>query len=103
MDRMADIREEHGNPNQLTDEHGNPVDFIDEHGNLMWLTGVASKAGTTLRLLIFGGDGGDGGHGCASDPKAGSGGGHVYGDQELQPHEEHEDGGSTRSVRVSMS
>lgn len=39
---MADLRDEHGNPIQLTDQHGNPVQLTDEHGNPMHLTGVAS-------------------------------------------------------------
>lgn len=96
MAKTADIRDEHGNPIQLTDEHGNPVVLTDEHGNPMWLTGIATKVDTTLRSLIFGEDGG---HVCASDAEAGSEGGHGDGEQELQPHEEeHEDGGSISSV-----
>lgn len=41
ISRMAEIRDEYGNPIQLTDEHGNPVQLTDEHGNPMHLTGVA--------------------------------------------------------------
>lgn len=44
---MADIRDEHGRPIQLTDEHGNPVQLTDEHGVLMHLTGVATTVGST--------------------------------------------------------
>ncbi|XP_059644000.1 late embryogenesis abundant protein-like [Cornus florida] len=43
---MADLRDEHGNPIQLTDQHGNPVQLTDEFGNPMHLTGVAKTAGS---------------------------------------------------------
>lgn len=39
---MAEIRDQYGNPVQLTDEHGNPVQLTDEHGHPMHLTGVAT-------------------------------------------------------------
>ncbi|XP_031252208.1 late embryogenesis abundant protein [Pistacia vera] len=42
---MADLRDECGNPIQLTDEHGNPVQLTDEYGNPMQLTGVALTKG----------------------------------------------------------
>nr|GEW54408.1 late embryogenesis abundant protein-like [Tanacetum cinerariifolium]GFA06859.1 late embryogenesis abundant protein-like [Tanacetum cinerariifolium] len=44
---MADIRDEHGRPIQLTDEYGNPVQLTDEHGVRMHLTGVATTVGST--------------------------------------------------------
>ncbi|KAK8613708.1 hypothetical protein V6N13_101465 [Hibiscus sabdariffa] len=48
---MADLRDEHGNPIQLTDGHGNPVQLTDEHGNPVYVTGVATKhPGTTAML-----------------------------------------------------
>ncbi|KAL4347652.1 hypothetical protein GQ457_17G002370 [Hibiscus cannabinus] len=48
---MADLRDEHGNPIQLTDGHGNPVQLTDEHGNPVYVTGVATKhPGTTTTL-----------------------------------------------------
>ncbi|XP_038887695.1 embryogenic cell protein 40-like isoform X2 [Benincasa hispida] len=104
MAKMADIRDEHGNPIRLTDEQGNPVLLTDEHGNPMWLTGVATKVGTTLGSLMFGGGGSrDGGHGCASDAQASSGGGYGDVEQVLPPHEEDEDGGSTVHVRSTSS
>lgn len=43
--RMADLRDEHGNPIQLTDAHGNPVRLTDELGNPMHLSGVATTQG----------------------------------------------------------
>ncbi|KAI3774801.1 hypothetical protein L1987_49363 [Smallanthus sonchifolius] len=39
---MADIRDEHGRPIQLTDELGRPVQLTDEHGVPIHLTGVAT-------------------------------------------------------------
>lgn len=39
---MAEIRDQYGNPIQLTDENGNPVQLTDEHGHPMHLTGVAT-------------------------------------------------------------
>ncbi|XP_039049428.1 embryogenic cell protein 40-like [Hibiscus syriacus] len=39
---MADLRDVHGNPIQLTDEHGNPVQLTDEHGNPVHVSGVAT-------------------------------------------------------------
>ncbi|KAL6494809.1 Plant dehydrin [Orobanche gracilis] len=39
---MADLRDEHGNPIQLTDQYGKPVQLTDEFGNPMHLTGVAT-------------------------------------------------------------
>lgn len=47
---MADIRDEHGNPIQLTDQHGNPVRLTDEHGNPMHLTGVATSQGSGMHV-----------------------------------------------------
>ncbi|KAI3525354.1 hypothetical protein L2E82_51600 [Cichorium intybus] len=44
---MADIRDEHGRPIQLTDELGRPVQLTDEHGAPIHLTGVASTQGHT--------------------------------------------------------
>ncbi|GMH02782.1 hypothetical protein Nepgr_004621 [Nepenthes gracilis] len=38
---MADLRDEQGNPIQLTDQYGNPVQLTDEYGNPMHLSGVA--------------------------------------------------------------
>jgi YD repeat-containing protein len=38
----ATIRDEQGNPIQLTDEHGNPVQLTDEHGNPVQITGIAT-------------------------------------------------------------
>uniref|UniRef100_A0A803NEV6 Uncharacterized protein n=1 Tax=Chenopodium quinoa TaxID=63459 RepID=A0A803NEV6_CHEQI len=35
------LRDEHGNPVELTDEHGHPVKLTDEHGHPIHLTGVA--------------------------------------------------------------
>lgn len=46
---MADIRDEHGRPIQLTDEHGQPVQLTDEHGVPMHLTGVATTVGSTTQ------------------------------------------------------
>ncbi|KAM7479331.1 hypothetical protein LguiA_027544 [Lonicera macranthoides] len=43
---MADVRDEYGNPIQLTDQHGNPVQLTDEKGTPMHLTGVATTAAT---------------------------------------------------------
>lgn len=51
---MADIRDQAGNPIQLTDELGRPVQLTDEFGRPMHLTGVATTedsglhAGTTI-------------------------------------------------------
>ncbi|KAK8475565.1 hypothetical protein V6N13_134423 [Hibiscus sabdariffa] len=42
---MADLRDIHGNPVQLTDELGNPVQLTDEYGNPMHVTGVATMHG----------------------------------------------------------
>ncbi|KAL4588842.1 hypothetical protein LXL04_001739 [Taraxacum kok-saghyz] len=42
---MADIRDEHGRPIQLTDELGRPVQLTDEHGDPIHLTGVATTHG----------------------------------------------------------
>uniref|UniRef100_A0A2N9IW50 Dehydrin n=1 Tax=Fagus sylvatica TaxID=28930 RepID=A0A2N9IW50_FAGSY len=53
---MADIRDEHGNPIQLTDQHGNTVQLTDEHGNPMHLTGVAMST-TTVGSEIHGAPG----------------------------------------------
>ncbi|GMY06239.1 hypothetical protein FCV25MIE_01478, partial [Fagus crenata] len=53
---MAEIRDEHGNPIQLTDQHGNPVQLTDEHGNPMHLTGVAMST-TTVGSEIHGAPG----------------------------------------------
>ncbi|GMI73290.1 hypothetical protein like AT4G39130 [Hibiscus trionum] len=39
---MADLRDVHGNPIQLTDEHGYPVQLTDEHGNPVHVSGVAT-------------------------------------------------------------
>lgn len=39
---MANVRDEFGNPVQLTDERGNPVQLTDEFGNPVQLTGVAT-------------------------------------------------------------
>ncbi|KZV53366.1 embryogenic cell protein 40 [Dorcoceras hygrometricum] len=39
---MADLRDEHGNPIQLSDQYGKPVQLTDEFGNPMHLTGVAT-------------------------------------------------------------
>lgn len=50
---MADVRDERGNPIQLTDERGNPVELTDEFGNPMHLTGVATAAS---KLESTGGD-----------------------------------------------
>lgn len=88
---MADIRDEHGNPIELTDELGNPVVLTDEHGNPMRLTGVATKIGPTLGSLLCSGrdDGPSGGHGD--------------GEQELLPHEGHDDGGRVRSTTSGSS
>lgn len=44
---MADLRDEYGNPIQLTDEFGNPVQLTDEFGNPVHLTGVATNQGVT--------------------------------------------------------
>jgi hypothetical protein len=38
----ATIRDEQGNPIQLTDEYGNPVQLTDEHGNPVQITGIAT-------------------------------------------------------------
>ncbi|KAJ9189693.1 hypothetical protein P3X46_000954 [Hevea brasiliensis] len=45
---MADLRDEHGNPIQLTDEHGNPVQPTNELGNPVHITGVATSKPLTL-------------------------------------------------------
>lgn len=50
---MADLRDEHGNPVQLTDEHGNPVQLTDEHGNPMHITGLATKHDTTVGSGVY--------------------------------------------------
>lgn len=47
LQKMADIRDEHGRPIQLTDELGRPVQLTDEHGVPMHLTGVATTVGST--------------------------------------------------------
>lgn len=83
---MADIRDEHGNPIELTDEHGNPVVLTDERGNPMRLTGVATKIGP---LRGGGVEGASGGHG--------------NGEQERLPHDEGGDGGSGGHVRSTTS
>lgn len=49
---MADLRDEYGNPIQLTDEHGNPVELTDEHGNPVHITGVATSKPPTLGTLM---------------------------------------------------
>lgn len=43
---MADIRDEHGNPIQLTDEHGGQIRLTDEYGRPMHLSGVATTVGS---------------------------------------------------------
>lgn len=43
----AHVRDEHGNPIQLTDQHGNPVYLTDERGRPMHLTGVATAVGSS--------------------------------------------------------
>ncbi|XP_038902143.1 embryogenic cell protein 40-like isoform X1 [Benincasa hispida] len=45
---MANVRDEHGNPVQLTDERGNPVQLTDEFGNPMHLTGVVATSPSKL-------------------------------------------------------
>lgn len=50
---MADLRDEHGNPVQLTDGHGNPVQLTDEHGNPMHITGLATKHDTTVGSGVY--------------------------------------------------
>lgn len=50
---MADLRDEYGNPVQLTDEHGNPVQLTDEHGNPVHLTGLATKHDTTVGTDVY--------------------------------------------------
>ncbi|KAL2926665.1 Late embryogenesis abundant protein [Bienertia sinuspersici] len=40
---MAHLRDERGNPVELTDEHGNPVKLTDEYGNPIHLSGVAFR------------------------------------------------------------
>ncbi len=45
---MANLRDEHGNPIQLTDEHGNPVQPTNELGNPVHITGVATSKPLTL-------------------------------------------------------
>ncbi|KAK6805836.1 hypothetical protein RDI58_003621 [Solanum bulbocastanum] len=49
---MADLRDEHGNPIQLTDQYGHPVQLTDEYGNPMHLTGVATTAGSTAPTVF---------------------------------------------------
>lgn len=41
--KMADLRDEYGNPIQLTDEQGCPVQLTDEYGNPVHITGIATK------------------------------------------------------------
>lgn len=48
---MADLRDEHGNPIQLTDQYGHPVQLTDEYGHPMHLTGVATTAGSTALFI----------------------------------------------------
>ncbi|KAF2322866.1 hypothetical protein GH714_031530 [Hevea brasiliensis] len=50
--KMADLRDEHGNPIQLTDEHGNPVQLTDEFGNPVHITGVATSKPLTLGTTV---------------------------------------------------
>ncbi|KAL5788637.1 hypothetical protein ACOSP7_005586 [Xanthoceras sorbifolium] len=45
---MADVRDQYGNPIQLTDEYGNPVQLTDEYGNPMHLSGIATTKTTTV-------------------------------------------------------
>nr|ADT80797.1 dehydrin [Paeonia suffruticosa] len=54
---MADLRDEHGKPIQLTDEHGNPVQLTDEHGDPMHLAGVATKHDVTATSGPYGATG----------------------------------------------
>lgn len=49
---MADIRDQYGNPIQLTDEHGNPVQLTDEHGHPMHLTGVPPQKSMMNQIEI---------------------------------------------------
>ncbi|XP_038902144.1 late embryogenesis abundant protein-like isoform X2 [Benincasa hispida] len=48
LSTMANVRDEHGNPVQLTDERGNPVQLTDEFGNPMHLTGVVATSPSKL-------------------------------------------------------
>ncbi|GLT30612.1 hypothetical protein SLA2020_054040 [Shorea laevis] len=57
---MADLRDEHGNPVQLTDEYGNPERLTDEHGNPMQLYGIATSPGKTVGTIAHGGAPGSG-------------------------------------------
>lgn len=47
----AHLRDEYGNPVQLTDEHGHPVKLTDEQGNPMQLTGVAFTSSETTSSI----------------------------------------------------
>lgn len=51
---MADLRDEYGNPIQLTDELGNPVQLTDECGNPMHLTGVARTKDAAAASQVHG-------------------------------------------------
>ncbi|KAK6240896.1 Dehydrin - like 3 [Theobroma cacao] len=52
---MADLRDVHGNPIQLTDEQGNPVQPTDEYGNPVHVTGIASKHPVMTQTGVPGG------------------------------------------------
>ncbi|KAI4298308.1 hypothetical protein L6164_031883 [Bauhinia variegata] len=53
---MAELRDIHGNPVQLTDEHGNPVKLTDERGNPVHVSGVATTVppGGAATTTVFG-------------------------------------------------
>ncbi|XVF01063.1 hypothetical protein REPUB_Repub04eG0055400 [Reevesia pubescens] len=52
---MADLRDLHGNPIELTDEHGNTVQLTDEYGNPVHVTGVATKHPAMTQTGTLGG------------------------------------------------
>ena len=92
---MAEIRDEYGNPIQLTDEHGNPVQLTDEYGNPMHLTGVASTTAEPEKLAVT-----DWETAPATQTAAAPGAGeHVL---QEQPHEEVKRSSSSSSGSVSV-
>jgi hypothetical protein len=88
--KMAEIRDEYGNPIQLTDEHGNPVQLSDEYGNPMHLTGVVTTTVEPEKLAATDKE--------TTDPVTGTAAPTGAGDHVQQQHEEYKRSTSSGSV-----